>query len=119
MQERRREPRRRTYLGGRIVSDDKLTETGCVVRSLSAEGARLALDRDVLVPPEFDLEIARLRSTLRARVAWRGRRELGVSLVDRSAPSAVVAVGARLRLRRFDTDRRELVESISRVMQGG
>jgi hypothetical protein len=43
----------------------------CLVRDLSAEGARIIFSENVTVPETFDLHILQKNQTLRARVTWR------------------------------------------------
>lgn len=56
--------------GGRLL---------CIVRDISATGARLSVDNPESFPAAFVLQVPMLSLVRRATVRWRGERELGVS----------------------------------------
>lgn len=69
----------RTILNGRIIFNRGAASLDCVVRNLSASGAKLETTSTVIVPEKFDLLIARKNETRRARIVWRNEREIGVA----------------------------------------
>jgi hypothetical protein len=74
----RRAPRHRALLGGKLMYGGGYFTLDCLVRDLSALGARLKLPEGQAVPPEvFFLE---LRSGVahQARVVWRRHPEIGL-----------------------------------------
>jgi hypothetical protein len=80
MRERRSEMRRRTLLDGRLAIGHPST-LDCVVRNMSARGARL-LCRIVPSVEMVRLEIKTVRGFKRtARVVWRRLEDCGVEFV--------------------------------------
>ncbi len=76
--DKRTTPRQRTLKKGRIVFNDGRSTIDCLVRNLSAGGAKLEVPSSVGIPDDFDLVMAD-GSTKRCRVAWRKLTEIGVS----------------------------------------
>lgn len=75
--ERRRASRHKVCKQARIGA-----EAGgaiCVVRDMSATGARLTLLKETTVPDRFDVLIITEGLTLPVRVIWRGGLDLGVA----------------------------------------
>ena len=70
--------RQRTLKKGRIVFNDSRSTIECVVRNLSAGGAKLDVTSSVGIPDDFDLLMAD-GTTKRCRVAWRKLTQIGVS----------------------------------------
>jgi len=50
----------------------------CVIRDISATGAKLELSSAVTIPDRFDLFIPQKNQTLRATIKWRRANEVGV-----------------------------------------
>jgi hypothetical protein len=77
--ENRASHRRTTYSGGEIILGASKEKIGCIVRDLSAKGARLEVRlKAAPVPDRFQLNIPNvLKQT--CKVVWRKGRELGVS----------------------------------------
>lgn len=82
MQDRRREQRRRVFLGGRIVAAAPETSADCVVRNSSPSGAKLALRRAAFPPDEFALQIPYRQCEVRVRTRWRRLGEIGVEIAE-------------------------------------
>jgi hypothetical protein len=103
--ERRAAPRRRTYLGGEIVSAEATGEANCVIRSLSATGAGLRLSG--AVPTKFVLKIPRDKAAHRARLVRRKGKgeECGVAFDgdDEKAEATPLPIMALRRSLRFQT----------------
>jgi hypothetical protein len=78
--ELRGHPRKRTYLGGKIVFNANQSLFDCVVKDLSETGARLASDAGSAIPDEFDLRLADGRK-FRCEVRWRKPGSVGVAFV--------------------------------------
>ncbi|GJD57916.1 PilZ domain-containing protein [Methylobacterium dankookense] len=91
MNERRRQQRRRTYLGGAVTFNHGMQRLTCLVRDLSEDGARFAFSDGVMLPEAIDLAIDLHRETRRARIVWRGNDTVGVAFVRPHAASNVVA----------------------------
>jgi hypothetical protein len=75
--ENRRDQRKRTFIGAKILLNDGASVMDCLVRDLSDGGARLALDGAATVPGEFGLALSDGRS-FQCTVQWRTLTGLGV-----------------------------------------
>jgi hypothetical protein len=78
MEERRKARRQRTCLGGRIAFRERYSTMECIVRDLTAEGARIAFPHPVLLPQEFDFAIEHKGLRRHARIIWRMTSVVGV-----------------------------------------
>lgn len=56
---------------------------GCVVRDVSAGGARVELTTDALIPGELFLLDLSIGAAFRSRVAWRRGRDLGLEFLGK------------------------------------
>jgi len=91
MNERRRTPRGRTYLGTQVAFNRRASTLDCLMRNLSDDGAKLVFSGPASIPGEFDLLIHREGHSRRARVVWRQESEAGVEFLS----SHEGAAGAR------------------------
>jgi hypothetical protein len=82
--DKRRAPRNRSLLQGRVVYNDGLASMDCVVRNQSPGGMRLAISQAVILPDEFDLHIPKKNEVHRVRMRWRSADEVGVAYVRAS-----------------------------------
>jgi PilZ domain len=88
MSERRRSTRQKSFLRGCIYFNNKRSATDCLVRDISAAGARLIFSDTVSIPDAVDLYIPQKEETLRAHVQWRHGDEVGVAFAKGAqAPS--------------------------------
>jgi len=78
MPERRYSKRQKSFLRGCIYFNNRRSAVDCLVRDISAEGARLIFSDAVNVPDVVDLYIPQKEQTLRATVQWRHGDEVGV-----------------------------------------
>ena len=62
---------RRTFLGAKIIFNDRASVVDCVVRILSSSSAKLALAGTTGVPNDFELHIPMKRCSYRARLVRR------------------------------------------------
>jgi hypothetical protein len=80
VEQRRKSPRRRTLMSGKIVFNKKSSVIDCTVCNLSAEGACLRLAGVASLPDQFDLLID---GTLRpAKLIWRSYRQVGIFFLN-------------------------------------
>lgn len=86
--ERRSETRHRALKGGSLSFNKGYGALECVVRNLSAHGARLAFGDTMAVPSRFDLVISGDDRVRDAHVRWRTLTAVGVEL-DPMAADAV------------------------------
>ena len=85
MSERRNTTRQKSFLRGRIYFNNRRNSADCLIRDISAEGARLIFSDAVSVPDVVDLYIPQKEQTLRAEVHWRHGQELGVTFAAAAA----------------------------------
>jgi len=78
MRENRNSPRLRSLLKGRIIYNNGLSTFDCVVRDISATGARLGLHHQHSLPDKFDLYVPLKERTYSVQVRWRADDDLGV-----------------------------------------
>lgn len=88
MDERRHEPRARSLLGGKIVSDDRNCSMDCTIRNISAQGAMVVLSDAYRLPEEFDFAIPNREETHRATVTWRKGESAGLAFSPAEAAPA-------------------------------
>lgn len=79
--ERRREPRRRTVMGARVVFNDRFSTMDCRVRDIGPSGARLRFGGPPIVPSHFELRIIDRDEIRRARRVWTDGRDMGVAFL--------------------------------------
>lgn len=99
MSELRRETRLRTFLKGRIIFNNGNSSMDCLIRDLSASGARLMLSQTATLPAAFDLVIPAKDRTHKATLRWRKDDSIGVTFAEdaaRPAPSLADATPAAL-----------------------
>ena len=114
MNERRRSKRRRTYLSGRIVFNERSSTLDCLVRNLSRNGAMLEFSEPIVPPETVDLCILSRAESLRARVVWRDGVRVGVSTELQETGSVITIETAQL-IRRLKADREALAKRIARL----
>ena len=90
-QGRRREPRRRSLLGGKLF-DDEGRSRECIVQDMSTTGARVKTEEPFEDRSFLYLKINRFQELLRAEIVWRGQVQLGLRFVNRIVkPSKAMA----------------------------
>ena len=80
MAEKRASRRVRTVVTGRIVFNEGRSRVDCIVRDMSAGGARLRMVRPTIVPDAFELVVPLKETSYPASVRWRAGDEIGVAL---------------------------------------
>lgn len=78
MTDLRRHPRRRTLLSGKLVFDGGARSFDCVIRDMSASGARVQLPGPEILPRTLWLIEMRAGLAHQCRVSWRQGRETGL-----------------------------------------
>jgi hypothetical protein len=78
----------RALKGAKITFNHRSSVIDCVVRDLSAHGAKLRVESSVDIPAVFDLVFDADHAIRRCLVAWRSGQELGVRFVDVPPPGA-------------------------------
>ena len=85
MSEHRRETRQRVFLKGRIMFNNGASSFDCLVRDMSATGARLVMSDATTLPDAFDLYIPQKDRTFRATLRWRREDGIGVIFTEEQA----------------------------------
>lgn len=114
--ERRQERRDRTYLGARIVFNHRASIAECIVRNLSAGGARLEFPSTVGLPGTFDLVIRHKGDSRRARMIWRTENTLGV-VPEEPHVATVTSIEAARRLRQLEAERDRLAQRVRQLSE--
>jgi len=104
MQERRKEGRSPSYLGGQITTSRRLTAIDCIVRNTSGAGARLVLPNATLLPETFELHIPRKNSAYRVQARWRRLEDVGVEIVPFAASDAPIPITLARRIKRLEEE---------------
>ena len=78
MNDRRRAPRQKAFLAGKLYFNNRLQVVDCTIRDICDHGARLVYSEAVTVPDEVELYIPQKNQTLNAKIAWRRGNEVGV-----------------------------------------
>jgi PilZ domain len=95
--EKRSAPRTRAFLKGKAIFNNRQSTLDCLVRDISATGARLEVSNAVLLPDAFDLYVAQKDTTMRARITWRRDGEIGVEFDQpHAAPAPALDLPARV-----------------------
>lgn len=79
MEERRRLPRLKSLLRGRVYFNNRSSTVECLVRDISANGARLVLADDVTIPDVIELFVPQKDQFFRSHVVWRHDGEAGIA----------------------------------------
>ncbi|MDQ2955023.1 MAG: PilZ domain-containing protein [Pseudomonadota bacterium] len=117
--ERRQSPRQKAFLKGRI--NNGLGDVDCLIRDLSATGAKLMFSGGITMPGIIDLQIPTKKQTIRAKVQWRNGDEMGVSFLEDTqaapAPAYAPSVDAELteRVAKLETEIAALRKMLARL----
>lgn len=83
MNERRKVPRKRSFLKGTVYYNHRHSSIECTIRDMSDYGARLQFPAPVTLPDALELDIAARDRTLRTTVRWRRGDEVGISFDEK------------------------------------
>lgn len=115
MEERRKAPRLRSYLGGRITFSQQCSAMDCLVRNISQDGAKLAFSATVTLPHQFNLSIERNGVQVRVQTVWRRADEIGVSFLDENFQRHVVPLDIVRRLRASEAENAALKRRVAQL----
>ena len=79
MEERRKVLRHKSLLRGRVYYNNRNSTAECLVRDISAHGARLIFADEVTIPDVVELYIPAKEQSFRAQVVWRHISESGIA----------------------------------------
>lgn len=109
----------RSFLRAQIIFNNRMSTIDCIIKNISATGARIALNDTLAVPTEFDLYIPQKGRGHHARLVWRDKDSIGVEFTDAQVaptPSAAVAessmMGTEAKLRELEHQNAELKNHI-------
>jgi hypothetical protein len=79
----------RSFLKGRVLFNGGQNSLDCLIRDMSATGARLELSANVTLPDRFDLYLPHRDETCKVHLQWRRGSQLGAAFDHvESAPPA-------------------------------
>jgi len=107
MEERRQVPRHKSLLRGRVYFNNRNSTAECLVRDISAQGARLIFADEVLMPDVMELYIPAKEQTLHAQVVWRNANEAGVAFANHermARPNAADGLAERVQKLEHEID---------------
>jgi PilZ domain len=113
MSERRASRRQKSFLRGVVHFDKQRGGMGCIIRDMSADGARIILSQTVTIPNTIDLEIPQRGQTLRASVQWRRADEIGLAFSE--APPSPRESEFILRVAQLEAEIATLQRTIKRL----
>jgi hypothetical protein len=91
--ERRKSPRKKTFLKGTVYFNHRRSSIECTIRDFSDYGARLQFAAPVTLPDTVELEVPSREQILKVHVRWRKDDEVGVSMEDANPDSAPELIG--------------------------
>ena len=81
--EARAEGRKRTLLGAKVVSRDGIYSADCLIRELSASGARICISNSVIIASPFFLIDFQSQVMFEAKIIWRNSSHAGLKFLHR------------------------------------
>jgi uncharacterized protein YceH (UPF0502 family) len=98
MEERRRVPRHKSLLRGRIYYNNRNSSADCLVRDISSHGARLIFADEMPLPQTVELYVPHREQTYRAHLVWQRGSEAGIAFAvpNQAAHSEVDELTARV-----------------------
>jgi hypothetical protein len=115
MQERRKLARNRTFLGGVIAFNHRKSTMDCLVRNISAGGAKISLTNTATIPDKFDLTIKQKGRALLARIVWRKADEAGIVFLSENVAGAPIPLDWARRLRDCEADNAALRRRVAQL----
>ena len=86
--DRRTASRQRSFLRGRMFFNNRTSSIDCLIRDISATGAKLVCSDGVAIPDVVDLFLPHKDQWLRSHVQWRSGGEIGVHFESATAAAA-------------------------------
>ena len=114
MEERRRVPRQKSLLRGRVYFNNRNSTAECMVRDISTYGARLIFTDEVTLPDVVELYIPQKDQTHRAHIVWRHANEAGIAFaVSEQAANSAEPGDLAARVAKLEQE----IESLKRVVK--
>ena len=112
-EERRRLPRLKSLLRGRIYFNNRNSSLECLVRDISAQGARLAFAEDAIIPEIIELYVPSKDQMFRAHVVWQHGSEAGIAFAIVESEATPFEADLVERVRRLEHE----VEQMRRLLK--
>lgn len=117
--ERRRSPRNRTLIGGKVIFNQRQSTLDCTVRNLSEDGALLVFPNSVVLPELFELYFPLKRESRMVRSRWRDAERIGVSFAATTLQDeAPIPLDLVRRLRQLEQENTALKARIVELTEG-
>jgi len=123
MPELRRSERIKSFLRAQILFNHRMTTIDCLIKNISAGGARIEVGKTMSIPTEFEIYIPQKNKTHSARMIWRDANAIGVEFVaaqTNTTPDEPQPDIQGLRLRALEMENAELrvrVRELSRRLE--
>ena len=104
-------------LKAEIRYNDGMMSVPCLVRDISATGARLELSGDVQLPPSFELFIDKRNETRRVDTKWRRGLEVGIAFRPEAAAESPDTDERLARLEREMREMRTVLAGIAAALE--
>jgi hypothetical protein len=85
MPELRRTERIKSFLRAQILFNNRMTTIDCLVKNISAEGAKVEVSQAVSIPTEFEIYIPQKNRTHNAHMVWRDANAIGIEFMAADA----------------------------------
>lgn len=118
MAEIRRDERVRAFLRARIVFNNHNSTVDCIIKNISASGAKIELSNAVSIPSEFDLDVPQKGRVYRARLMWRDAEALGVEFLERVSEDHAAIEMRVARLDRENAKLRATIALLTKRLEG-
>jgi hypothetical protein len=117
MDDRRHQPRHRTFLQGRVFYNNRRSTADCIIRELTDDGARLSFTDRVTLPHAFELHIPNRDATYRVETVWNHGEEVGVTFGRHEASLAPAMTQDSSLAERIDKLEKELAALRRRISE--
>jgi hypothetical protein len=105
MDDKRAAPRMRSFLKGRVIFNGGASSLDCLIRDISATGARLELSGSITLPERFDLYLPHRDETCKVQVQWRRDDHIGIAFIAANqATSPAASPDLQLRVQQLETE---------------
>lgn len=115
MLERRKTPRPRTLLSATIAFNKRASVMTCVVRNLTAGGAKVQFNQGSIVPDEIDLSVPHRAECWRGRIVWRSNEEAGIAFAGTRASAQIIPLDVATKLNRLGAENKALRAKIEQM----
>ena len=114
MEEKRKHPRHRTFLRGKVEFNNRASSLDCTVRDLSDGGARLELADTVAIPEAFELSVPAKGMRHASYIKWRTKTHVGIAFAQPlSAPVEPANLSLERRVRELEAENAELKRQLA------